>query len=54
MTKIGGEDWIIKFPASVDGPDSGKMEYDYSCCARECGIVMTETRLFPSEECIRC
>lgn len=51
LTKIGKEDWIIKFPAHVDGIDSGKMEYDYACCAKKCGITMTETRLFPSEEC---
>ena len=27
------------------------MEYDYSCCAKACGIMMSETRLFPSEKC---
>ena len=46
MTTIDNEEWIIKFPAHVDGVDAGKMEYDYSCCARKCGIVMTETKLF--------
>ena len=51
MTKIDGEDWIIKFPSHMDGENAGKMEYDYSCCARECKIAMTETRLFPSERC---
>lgn len=51
MTEIDGEDWIIKFPAHIDGKDIGKMEYDYSCCARQCGITMSETRLFPSEQC---
>lgn len=51
MTTINDGDWIIKFPAHVDGKDVGKMEYDYSCCAKECGISMTETRLFPSEKC---
>ena len=50
MTTIDGEPWIIKFPAHVDGENAGKMEYDYSCCARQCGIVMSETRLFPSEK----
>lgn len=29
----------------------GKMEYDYSVCAKQCGIVMSETRLFPSKKC---
>ena len=51
MTTIEGEEWIIKFPAHVDGRNAGKMEYDYSCCARQCGIVMSETRLFPSDKC---
>ena len=51
MTTIDEEEWIIKFPAHVDGKDTGKMEYDYSCCARQCGISMSETRLFPSDQC---
>ena len=51
MTTIDGEEWIIKFPAHVDGKNAGKMEYDYSRCAKECGITMSETRLFPSEKC---
>ncbi|MFQ7415013.1 MAG: type II toxin-antitoxin system HipA family toxin [Blautia hansenii] len=51
MTSIDGGQWIIKFPAHVDGENAGKMEYDYSCCARQCGIIMSETRLFPSEKC---
>lgn len=51
MTSIDGEQWIIKFPAHVDGRDAGKMEYDYSCCAKQCGIIMSETRLFPSDTC---
>lgn len=51
MTSIGEEQWIIKFPAYVDGENAGKMEYDYSCCAKQCGIIMSETRLFPSEKC---
>jgi serine/threonine-protein kinase HipA len=51
MTCIDGEEWIIKFPAHVDGKDSGKMEYDYSLCAKKCGIEMTETKIFESKEC---
>ncbi len=49
MTRIDGEDWIIKFPAHADRADIGQMEYDYSVCAKKCGIVMSETRLFPSQ-----
>ena len=51
MTTVDGKDWIIKFPAHVDRKDAGKMEYDYSYCARQCGITMSETRLFPSDKC---
>lgn len=51
MTEVDGEDWIIKFPAHVDGENVGKMEYDYSLCAKRCGIAMPETRLFASEIC---
>ena len=51
LTHIDGEEWIIKFPSSGDPPDIGKQEYDYSLCAKECGISMSETRLFPSNLC---
>lgn len=51
LTKIDGEEWIIKFPSYEDPRDIGKQEYDYSLCAKECGIEMAQTRLFPSESC---
>ena len=51
LTQSDGEEWMIKFPAHVDGREAGRMEYDYSVCARRCGIVMEETRLFPSKVC---
>lgn len=51
LTKIDGEEWIIKFPSSTDKADIGKQEYEYSLCARECGLQMAETRLFPSKNC---
>lgn len=51
LTQIDGEEWIIKFPSSCDSPDIGCQEYAYSLCARECGIEMEETRLFPSALC---
>lgn len=47
--KADGEEWIVKFPASMDGPDIGRQEYEYSLCAKRCGIDMPETRLLPSE-----
>lgn len=51
MTRIEGKDWIIKFPAHVDGKNAGKMEYEYALCAQKCGISMSEVRLFSSEKC---
>ena len=45
----GGKDWIVKFPAKKDPSISGKREYDYSVCAKNCGILMTETELIPSK-----
>ena len=51
LTQIEGEEWIIKFPAPEDSLQAGKQEYEYAHCAKECGILMTDTRLFPSERC---
>lgn len=51
LTSIDNEDWIIKFPSSSDHKNIGEKEYQYSLCAKDCGIDMTETRLFPSEIC---
>lgn len=51
LTKINGEDWIIKFPSSYDPPKIGEQEYKYSLCAKTCGIKMSETKLFESKIC---
>lgn len=51
LTKINGEDWIIKFPSSQDPKNIGEQEYKYSLCAKDCGIKMRETRLFDSKIC---
>lgn len=48
LTEINNENWIIKFPSSEDSKNIGKQEYDYSVCAKACGIEMEETQLFPS------
>ncbi len=52
LTQINGEDWIIKFPSSEDKKDIGMQEYEYSLCAKKCGIEMTDTKLFPSQKCL--
>jgi serine/threonine-protein kinase HipA len=49
LTEIDGEEWIIKFPSAEDAKNIGEQEYMYSICAKECGILMEETRLFPSK-----
>ena len=51
LTKINGEDWIIKFPSSQDPKNIGEQEYKYSLVAKDCGIKMSETRLFESKNC---
>lgn len=45
VTKIDNEDWIVKFPSNYDSKDIGYIEYQYSLCAKECGLKMSETRL---------
>lgn len=38
--------WMVKFPASQDADDIGKLEYEYARVAKKCGVQMAETRLF--------
>ncbi len=51
LTKIDNEDWIVKFPSSIDGFDIGKDEYDISQLALKCGLKMSEAKLVPSKRC---
>ena len=51
FTTIDDKDWIIKFASQFDTNDIGIHEYNYSLCAKRCGIEMTETRLFQSNTC---
>lgn len=51
LTKVNGEEWIIKFPSSSDRKTIGRQEYEYALCAKKCGIRMEDVRLFPSELC---
>lgn len=46
--QIESDDWIVKFPSSLDKTDIGEEEYRYSRCAMKCGIDMPETKLLPS------
>lgn len=49
--KIDNEDWIIKFPSSFDDNDIGLQEYEYSLCAKKCGIEVPQTKLLESKYC---
>lgn len=51
LTRIDGEDWIVKFPSSFDAVDIGLEEHRFACAAKQCGIEMPEVRLFPSKRC---
>ncbi len=46
FVKIDRKEWLVKFRASIDSFDVGKVEYEYSLLAKKCGINMPETRLF--------
>lgn len=41
--------WLVKFPNTQDGPDAGAIEYVYSLMAKEAGVFISETRLFPAK-----
>ena len=45
----GFSPWLIKFSNKTDRKDSGLHEYVYSLIAKNAGIVMPETHLFPSK-----
>lgn len=45
----GFEHWLVKFGNSTDGDDAGVIEYVYSLMAKEAGLEMMPTHLFPTE-----
>jgi len=46
FVKIDGKEWLVKFRATVDPHNIGRIEYKYSLLAKKCGINMPETKLF--------
>lgn len=46
FTRFEGREWLVKFRAREDPVDIGEIEFRYSQLAKECGIIMPETRLF--------
>lgn len=47
--QLNGEEWIVKFPSSIDRNGIGREEYNYSLCAKKCKIPMADTKLLPSD-----
>ena len=46
FVKIDGKEWLVKFKATMDPDNIGKIEYNYSLLGKKCGINMPETKLF--------
>src|SRR5574344_1859223 len=51
FASIDNKPYLVKFFTKTDGTNAGKMEYDYSLCAKKCGIHMSDTKLLPSSIC---
>ena len=49
IAKDNYEPWLIKFNSSMDDKDIGAKEYIYSLMAKDAGIDMPDTYLFPSK-----
>ncbi len=49
MAVDGYSPWIIKFSSEVDNPNLGALEYIYSLMAKQAGVEMPDTYLFPSK-----
>lgn len=49
--RIDGDEWIIKFPASIDGKNAGQEEFKANCLAQKSGIRTTDFKLFESGIC---
>ena len=43
--------WIIKFRAQQDSKDIGSIEYAYHLMAKNAGLEVPESKLFPSKKC---
>lgn len=49
LIKIDNEDWIVKFPCSMDTKDIALQEYAYCKCAEKCEIEIPEVKLLSSK-----
>lgn len=48
---IDGEYYLLKFFTHLDGKTAGKIEYDYSLCAKKCEINIPEIKLLQPDIC---
>lgn len=48
-SQAGYGPWIVKFPNSSDGLDSGAIEYVYALMAKDAGLIMSDVHLFPAK-----
>lgn len=48
---IDGEEWIVKFPSSIDSIDIGLHEFEMAKAAEKSGIAIPDVRLLPSGRC---
>ena len=44
------EPWLVKFSNTADGIDAGAIEYVYGLMAREAGLKVMDTHLFPAKK----
>lgn len=51
LLNIDNENWIIKFRSILDPLDIGNIEYAYYLMAKEAGIIISNSKLFPSKSC---
>ncbi len=48
LLNLNGENWLIKFRSSLDPKDISAIEYAYHLMAKEAGLILPESKLFPS------
>lgn len=48
---MDGEEWIVKFPSSLDPVNIGEEEYKLAIAAKACGLEVPDVRLLPSSQC---
>ncbi|GHT66590.1 toxin HipA [Bacteroidia bacterium] len=49
FVNVDGKQWLVKFKATTDTDDVGKIEYEYAELARKCGIDFPNTKLFENK-----